>query len=94
MYNSFCEKNFSFKISLTHIKKFHADKLEVSLYFCDFCDVKFFKKEKLENHLENFKCRIKKIFTCDHCGKKFDEKAKISEHVQSHAKFKVKCEIL
>jgi KRAB domain-containing zinc finger protein len=90
----FCKKNFSFAIHLrTHIKKFHAEKLKVNLFSCDFCDEKYVWKGNLKNHLESFQCRIQKIFTCDHCGKEFDNKTNLYNHILIHASNKVKCEI-
>jgi KRAB domain-containing zinc finger protein len=89
---SFCEKNYSFAISLSkHIKNCHAQKLRINWFYCDFCDEIFIQKHKLKFHLESFQC--KKIFTCDHCGKEFHDKRKIWSHIKSHAVHKVECKI-
>jgi KRAB domain-containing zinc finger protein len=89
---NFCEKNYTHDGGLyTHMKKAHADKLQLELFACDFCDEKFITKGYLKIHLESFQCR--KIFTCDHCGKELRYRSRLCQHLQTHLKLKVECKI-
>lgn len=88
-----CGKIFSNKDMVrNHIKMDHDKETERSIYECDICGLKLFRKNCLRIHMEKKHADGKiKFFTCDFDGKKFKTKAEIRKHIAVHLPY-VKCD--
>ncbi|XP_017043431.1 zinc finger protein 93 [Drosophila ficusphila] len=77
-----CGKSFVRKAHLIRHKRIH-DNAEEWKYPCQFCDLRFYTKENMMNHLQR-KHGNKNLLRCRKCGRIFKNRLSLSTHLKKH----------